>query len=144
MMTGRTYVRAASLVIAIFCVLSLASQESAKLPNIAWVSLVIVPSDPDKCVGQHPLLVVLNADGSMALNVDALTLARIRPVFRGIWETRSDKRVFLKASGTIPFGKVVEVVKQLESSGSGVQVVLLTPKLEAAPCAPAIPLRSTR
>jgi biopolymer transport protein ExbD len=120
------------------------SQDSVKLSNVPWVSLLVGPSDPDKCRDQHPLLVVLNADGSMALNADELTLHRIRPVFRNIWETRSDKRVFLKASGKVHFRQVVDVIKELESSASGVYVVLLTPKLETAPCAPVIPLRPIR
>ncbi len=143
MTNNKTYLRAALLVIAVFYGLILLSQESTKL-SIPWVSLVIAPSDPDKCGEQHPPLVLLDADGSMALSGDDLSLTRIRPVFSRIWETRSDKRVFLKASGKTPFGKVVEVIKALESSGSDVQVVLLTPKLETAPCAPPIPLRSNR
>lgn len=93
---------------------------------------------------EHPLLLIVNDDGSISMNADKISALQIPSIFHAIFQTRSDKRVFLKAGGQIRYGKVLSVLRQLELSDLGLKIILLTPTLESAPCAPPTSVRRTQ
>jgi biopolymer transport protein ExbD len=138
-MHSNSYARVAGLVLtSVALVAFVCAQRDPTSPSVHWVSITISPSVSDKCIDQHPPVLVVYEDHSMIMNGDKLTFEQIRPAFMAILPLRSDKRVFLKASGRLRYREVTRVVGELQSVPE-LQVVLLTPKLESAPCAPPIP-----
>jgi len=143
----RRYFCSAIVGLFLFCLLDLHAQSKPDLVTVYWVSLTIVPSNPRDCVDRpRQLLLQLNEDGTMVLNQDEVTIQQIRRVFHDILQTRSGdgKQVFLKADGKLRYGEVINVIKELSPSDPEIRVVLLTPTLESAPCAPPMPLIRSR
>lgn len=134
------YARAAGLVLAsVVLVAFLCAQGDSTPPGVQWVYVSIAPSASECRDGSgYPPVLVVHEDSSMILTGDKLTFGQIRPVFNRIMRTRSDKRVFLKASGRLRYGAITRILGELHSVPE-LQVVLLTPELELAPCAPPIP-----
>jgi biopolymer transport protein ExbD len=110
-------------------------------PSPIWISLKIVPSDRAKCIDQHPFLLTLNEDGSVKMNMDAIDVGQVRSVFHELLGPRSDKRVFVKIDRRVRYGYVLTVLDELKSADPDLRIILLTPSLESAPCAPPIPMQ---
>jgi len=80
-----------------------------ELPKTAASSL---PSEQEE-----PLAVTLTAEGSIQIQTTEVTEDEIIPRLRGILAERSSDRVFLRADGSIPYARVVQIMGALNAAG---------------------------
>ena len=80
-----------------------------ELPRTAAPSL---PSEQEE-----PLAVTLTADGLIQIQTTEVTDEEIVPRLRAILAERSSDRVFLRADGTIPYARVVQIMGALNAAG---------------------------
>ncbi len=66
---------------------------------------------------EEPLAVTLTADGSVMIMTSEVELSQLIPQLRAIAAERRDNKVFLRADGTIPYERVVQVMGALNSGG---------------------------
>lgn len=80
-----------------------------ELPRTAATSL---PSEQEE-----PLTVTLSADGATAIQTTEVSDDQIVPRLRAILTERTSDRVFLRADGSIPYARVVQVMGALNAAG---------------------------
>lgn len=80
-----------------------------ELPKTAATSL---PSEQEE-----PLAVTLTADGQVQIQTTDVTDDQIIPRLQAILSERTSDRVFLRADGAIPYGRVVQVMGALNAAG---------------------------
>ncbi|MEO0945566.1 MAG: protein TolR [Pseudomonadota bacterium] len=80
-----------------------------ELPRTAAPSL---PSEQEE-----PLAVTLTAEGLIQIQTTEVTDEEIVPRLRAILAERSSDRVFLRADGTIPYARVVQIMGALNAAG---------------------------
>lgn len=80
-----------------------------ELPRTAAPSL---PSEQEE-----PLAVTLTADGLIQIQTTEVTDEEIVPRLRAILAERTSDRVFLRADGTIPYARVVQIMGALNAAG---------------------------
>lgn len=80
-----------------------------ELPKTAAASL---PSEQEE-----PLAVTLTADGLVQIQTSEVTDDQIIPRLQAILSERSSDRVFLRADGAIPYGRVVQIMGALNAAG---------------------------
>ena len=80
-----------------------------ELPRTAATSL---PSEQEE-----PLAVTLTADGLVQIQTTEVAEAEIVPRLRAILAERASDRVFLRADGSIPYERVVQVMGALNAAG---------------------------
>ena len=80
-----------------------------ELPKTAAASL---PSEQEE-----PLAVTLTADGIVQIQTTDVTDEEIVPRLRAILSARSSDRVFLRADGSIPYSRVVQIMGALNAAG---------------------------
>ena len=80
-----------------------------ELPKTAATSL---PSEQEE-----PLAVTLTADGQVQIQTTNVTDDQIIPRLQAILSERTSDRVFLRADGAIPYGRVVQVMGALNAAG---------------------------
>ena len=80
-----------------------------ELPKTAAASL---PSEQEE-----PLAVTLTADGIVQIQTTDVTDEEIVPRLRAILSERSSDRVFLRADGSIPYSRVVQIMGALNAAG---------------------------
>ncbi len=80
-----------------------------ELPKTAAASL---PSEQEE-----PLAVTLTAEGLVQIQTTEVTDEEVVPRLRAILSERSSDRVFLRADGTIPYARVVQVMGALNAAG---------------------------
>ena len=110
----------------VFAVLAAASaalpaQSRDNLPLQAGVSVqlpvtsnaVAVP----KADTQDALVVALTADGATYLGANRLATAALTASVKNALSTRSEKTLYIKADGRVPYARVVEVIDTLRNSG---------------------------
>lgn len=66
---------------------------------------------------EEPLAITLTADGAVLIMATEVSLNDLIPQLRAIAEQRRDSRVFLRADGSIPYERVVQVMGALNSGG---------------------------
>ncbi|WP_068113987.1 protein TolR [Tropicimonas marinistellae] len=66
---------------------------------------------------QEPLVVTLAADGEVSIMTTSVPEADLIPRLRAVAAERSDDKVFLRADGTIPYERVVQVMGALNAGG---------------------------
>ena len=66
---------------------------------------------------QEPLSVTLTADGALLLMETEVNPDDLLPQLRAIAAERTDNKVFLRAAGTIPYERVVQVMGALNAGG---------------------------
>ncbi len=66
---------------------------------------------------QEPLVVSLPADGSVTIMTTAVDEAELVTRLRAVAAERSDDKVFLRADGSIPYKRVMEVMGALNAGG---------------------------
>lgn len=66
---------------------------------------------------EEPLTVTLTADGSILIQTTETAAGQLVPKLRAIAEERSDRKVFLRADGSIPYARVAEVMGALNAGG---------------------------
>ncbi len=80
-----------------------------ELPKTAATSL---PSEQEE-----PLAVTLTADGQVQIQTTDVTDDQIIPRLQAILSERTSDKVFLRADGAIPYGRVVQVMGALNAAG---------------------------
>ncbi len=80
-----------------------------ELPRTAATSL---PSEQEE-----PLAVTLTADGLVQIQTTEVAEDEIVPRLRAILAERASDRVFLRADGSIPYARVVQVMGALNAAG---------------------------
>lgn len=80
-----------------------------ELPRTAATSL---PSEQEE-----PLAVTLTADGLVQIQTTEVAEAEIVPRLRSILAERASDRVFLRADGSIPYARVVQIMGALNAAG---------------------------
>ncbi|MEO1536352.1 MAG: protein TolR [Pseudomonadota bacterium] len=80
-----------------------------ELPKTAATSL---PSEQEE-----PLAVTLTADGMVQIQTTEVAETEIVPRLRAILAERASDRVFLRADGSIPYARVVQVMGALNAAG---------------------------
>jgi biopolymer transport protein TolR len=80
-----------------------------ELPRTAASSL---PSEQEE-----PLTVTLSADGATTIQTTEVSDDQIVPRLRAILTERTSDRVFLRADGSIPYARVVQVMGALNAAG---------------------------
>tara|TARA_R110002074_G_scaffold214226_7_gene384055 strand:- start:243 stop:647 length:405 start_codon:yes stop_codon:yes gene_type:complete len=66
---------------------------------------------------EAPLTVTLTADGAVMLMDSEITQDDLMPRLRAIAEERANDRIFLRADGTIPYERVVQLMGALNAGG---------------------------
>ncbi|MEM7719627.1 MAG: protein TolR [Pseudomonadota bacterium] len=80
-----------------------------ELPRTAATSL---PSEQEE-----PLAVTLTAEGGVQIQTTEVAETEIVPRLRAILAERGSDRVFLRADGSIPYARVVQVMGALNAAG---------------------------
>jgi biopolymer transport protein TolR len=80
-----------------------------ELPRTAARSL---PQTPEE-----PLTITVAADGRLMIQTTETADEELIPKLRAIAAERADDRVFLRADGTIPYERVVQVMGALNAGG---------------------------
>ncbi|MCC6009154.1 MAG: protein TolR [Rhodobacteraceae bacterium] len=66
---------------------------------------------------EEPLSVTLTADGRVMIMTTEITAGDLIPQLRAVAAERRDNRIFLRADGSIPYERVVQVMGALNSGG---------------------------
>ncbi len=66
---------------------------------------------------EEPLTVTLTEDGRIMIQTSEVESGELLPRLRAIAAERSGNRVFLRADGAIPYGRVVQVMGALNAGG---------------------------
>ena len=76
------------------------------------------------------IVLSVNADGSYAINKEAVTKERLQARLKEIYDPRPDKIIFVKGDPKVKYQDVIFAMDV--ARGSGVKVIGFTPKDEAA------------
>ena len=82
-----------------------------KLPKTAAGAL---PSEVEE-----PLTVTLSAEGAIVIQTTETPEAEFLTRLRGVAQERSDDKVFLRADGSIPYARVMQVMGAMNAAGFG-------------------------
>ena len=66
---------------------------------------------------EEPLSITLSADGSIALMTTPIPSEELIPRLQAIAAERQDDRLFLRADGSVPYARVMEVMGALSNGG---------------------------
>ena len=70
--------------------------------------------------GEQPdnrIVVEMGANRALAVNRQAVTLAQLQPFLRDVYQTRSDKTLYVSAAGSLPYGAIVDVMDAAKGAG---------------------------
>ncbi|MFM2355918.1 MAG: hypothetical protein RLZZ528_1654 [Pseudomonadota bacterium] len=85
---------------------------------------------------EEPLTVSVQADGTISLQNSTIAEGDLLPKLQAVAAERQDDKIFLRADGTIPYERVVQVMGALNAGGFN-NIVLVTdaggPSFDGAP-----------
>ena len=82
--------------------------------NLPKTAAEALPSE-----SEEPLTVTLTAEGTIVIQTTETLEADFLTRLRGVAQERSDNKVFLRADGSIPYSKVMEVMGAMNAAGFG-------------------------
>ena len=82
--------------------------------NLPKTSAGALPSE-----AEEPLTVTLTAAGVIVIQTTETPEAEFLTRLRGVAQERSDDKVFLRADGSIPYARVMQVMGAMNSAGFG-------------------------
>ena len=82
--------------------------------NLPKTAAEALPSETEE-----PLTVTLTADGKIVIQTTETPEADFLTRLRGVAQERSDDKVFLRADGSIPYSKVMQVMGAMNAAGFG-------------------------
>lgn len=82
--------------------------------NLPKTAAEALPSE-----SEEPLTVTLTAEGTIVIQTTETPEIEFLTRLRGVAEERSDDKVFLRADGSIPYSKVMEVMGAMNAAGFG-------------------------
>lgn len=68
---------------------------------------------------EEPLTVTLTADGAIVIQTTEIPEVEFLTRLRGVAQERSDDKVFLRADGSIPYARVMQVMGAMNAAGFG-------------------------
>jgi biopolymer transport protein TolR len=66
---------------------------------------------------EQPLIVTVSKDKNIKIQTFEVTLERLRPKLKLIYESRADKDIYLKADKSVPYGFVMSVMAEVKEAG---------------------------
>jgi len=75
--------------------------------------------DPEAKRGTGQIVLEMTPTRALAVNHQPVALAQLRPFLRDVYQTRSDKTLYVSAAGSLPYGAIVDVMDA--AKGAGVQ-----------------------
>ena len=82
--------------------------------NLPKTAAEALPSE-----SEEPLTVTLTADGTIVIQTTETPEREFLTRLRGVAQERSDDKVFLRADGSIPYSKVMEIMGAMNAAGFG-------------------------
>ena len=82
--------------------------------NLPKTAAEALPSETEE-----PLTVTLTAEGKIVIQTTETPEADFLTRLRGVAQERSDDKVFLRADGSIPYSKVMQVMGAMNAAGFG-------------------------
>ena len=82
--------------------------------NLPKTAAEALPSE-----SEEPLTVTLTAEGKIVIQTTETPEADFLTRLRGVAQERSDDKVFLRADGSIPYSKVMQVMGAMNAAGFG-------------------------
>ena len=82
--------------------------------NLPKTAAEALPSE-----SEEPLTVTLTAEGTIVIQTTETPEADFLTRLRGVAQERSDNKIFLRADGSIPYSKVMEVMGAMNAAGFG-------------------------
>lgn len=73
----------------------------------------------DVIVKSDAIVISINADGSLRINQDPVSLQRLGARLFEIYSARANKNMFVQANEDLPFGDVINVIDIAKGSGVG-------------------------
>ena len=65
----------------------------------------------------NQIVLEMTADRALAVNKHAVPLPQLQPFLRDVYRTRSDKTLYISASGSLPYGAIVDVMDKAKGAG---------------------------
>ena len=63
------------------------------------------------------IVLEMTPDRAVAVNKHAVPLPQLQPFLRDVYHTRSDKTLYISASGSLPYGAIVDVMDAAKGAG---------------------------
>jgi biopolymer transport protein TolR len=82
--------------------------------NLPKTAAEALPSE-----SEEPLTVTLTAEGTIVIQTTETPEREFLTRLRGVAQERSDDKVFLRADGSIPYSKVMEIMGAMNAAGFG-------------------------
>jgi len=75
--------------------------------------------DPEVKTGTGQIMLEMTSTRALSVNHQPVTLMRLEPFLRDVYQKRSDKTLYVSAAGSLPYGAIVDVMDA--AKGAGVQ-----------------------
>ena len=85
------------------------------------VNLPLEVNKPTQSTPSEQIVVEYNADRSMSVNKQPVTLANLQERLRDVFETRREKTMFIVGDPTLRYGEIIQVIDA--ARGAGVEKV---------------------
>ncbi len=85
------------------------------------VNLPLEVNKPTQSTPSEQIVVEYNADRSIAVNKQPVTLANLQEKLRDVFETRREKTMFIVGDPTLRYGEIIQVIDA--ARGAGVEKV---------------------
>jgi biopolymer transport protein TolR len=85
------------------------------------VNLPLETNAPSTPTRSDQIVVEYNADRSMAVNKQPVTIATLQETLRGVFESRREKVMFIVGDPTLRYGEIIQVIDA--ARGAGVEKV---------------------
>ena len=74
------------------------------------------PNQPEQRTPPNQVVLALE-EGAITVNKNPVTLEDLEARLRDIYQARSDKTIFVRATGTVPYGRVVQAMDLAKAAG---------------------------
>jgi biopolymer transport protein ExbD len=85
------------------------------------VDLPLETRPPERPVETTQIMLEFNADRTLAVNKQPVSISTLEGYLRGVFEGRQEKTMFIAAAGTLRYGDIVQVIDA--AKGAGVEKV---------------------
>jgi biopolymer transport protein TolR len=81
------------------------------------VNLPLEANKPDSKAPPDQIVVEFNADRSLAVNKQPVTMATLQEKLRDVFETRREKTMFIVGDPTLRYGEIIQVIDAAKGAG---------------------------
>ena len=94
------------------------------------INLPLETRAPTEAQPNQQIMLEFNADRSIAVNKQPVAMDSLEDYLRGVFETRTEKTMFIAGAGTLRYGEIIAVIDA--AKGAGVQKVgIVTEKMRS-------------